>query len=86
MLSILIPVYNYDIFPLVKMLNEEAIRLEVIFEILCLDDASDDMEIQICNKAVQKFNNCIFEILAENIGRSEIRNKLAEKAHFENLI
>lgn len=86
MLSILIPVYNYDIFPLVKMLNEEAIGLEVNFEILCLDDASDNIEIQIRNKAVQKFNNCFFEILSENIGRSKIRNKLAEKAHFENLI
>ena len=86
MLSILISVYNYDIFPLVKMLNEEAIGMEVIFEILCLDDASDNKEIQIRNKAVQKFNNCFFEILTENIGRSKIRNKLAEKAHFENLI
>lgn len=86
MLSILIPVYNYDIFPLVKMLNEEAIGMEVIFEILCLDDASDNTEIQISNKAVQKLSNCFFEILTENIGRSKIRNKLAEKAHFENLI
>lgn len=86
MLSILIPVYNYDIFPLVKMLNEEAIKMEVTFEILCLDDASDNLEIQICNKAIQKFSSCFFEILTENIGRSKIRNKLAEKAHYENLI
>jgi len=86
MFSILIPVYNYDIFPLVKMLREEAIGMEVIFEILCLDDASDNMEIQNHNKGVQKFNNCFFEILPENIGRSKTRNKLAEKAHFENLI
>ena len=86
MLSILIPVYNYDIFPLVKVLNEEAIRMELIFEILCLDDASDNMEIQNRNKLVRKFDSCVFEILTENIGRSKIRNKLAKKAHFENLI
>jgi len=86
MLSIVIPVYNYDIFPLVKMLMEEAISMKISFEILCLDDASDDMEIQINNKKIESFKNCYYEILPENIGRSMIRNKLVEIAHFDNLV
>ncbi|WP_410880523.1 glycosyltransferase family 2 protein [Myroides sp. DW712] len=40
MLSILIPVYNYNILPLVEQLHREATALHVPFELLVCDDAS----------------------------------------------
>ena len=86
MLSILIPVYNYDIFPLVKLLNEEAVNMRINYEILCVDDASDNKEIQLENIKVQSISNCSFEVLPDNVGRSKIRNILAQKAKFEKLI
>lgn len=86
MLSILIPVYNYNIFPLVKLLNEEAVNMRINYEILCVDDASDNKEIQLENTKVQSINNCSFEVLPDNVGRSKIRNILVQKAKFEKLI
>lgn len=40
MLSILIPVYNYNILPLVEQLHQEATALRLPFELLVCDDAS----------------------------------------------
>ncbi|MBB1139051.1 glycosyltransferase family A protein [Myroides sp. WP-1] len=40
MLSIVIPVYNYPILPLVERLHQEASTLNIPFEILVCDDAS----------------------------------------------
>ena len=42
MLSILIPIYNFDITQLVKDLHEQAKSLEKSFEIILIDDASDE--------------------------------------------
>lgn len=43
MLSIVIPVYNYNILPLVERLHQEAITLTIPFEILVCDDASTSL-------------------------------------------
>ncbi|WP_158960552.1 glycosyltransferase [Myroides fluvii] len=40
MLSIVIPVYNYNILPLVEQLHREAFSLNIPFELLVCDDAS----------------------------------------------
>ncbi|WP_353120398.1 glycosyltransferase [Myroides odoratus] len=40
MLSIVIPVYNYNILPLVEQLHQEASTLNLPFELLVCDDAS----------------------------------------------
>ncbi len=40
MLSILIPVYNFDVRKLVHQLHEQGLLLEIPFEIICVDDAS----------------------------------------------
>jgi len=86
MLSILIPVYNYDIVPLVKLLHKQLTPLKIPYEIFCVDDESDQEEITTKNKKIEKFDNCFYEILSKNIGRSRIRNYLAEKANYDQLI
>lgn len=84
MLSILIPVYNYNAFSLVEKLHNQAVELNITFEIICLDDASDLFKTE--NQQINCFQNCSFIVLDKNIGRSAIRNLLAVKALFENLV
>lgn len=84
MLSILIPVYNYNAFSLVEKLHNQAVELNITFEIICLDDASDLFKTE--NQQINRLQNCSFVVLDKNIGRSAIRNLLAEKALYENLV
>ncbi|QLC65606.1 glycosyltransferase family 2 protein [Flavobacterium sp. LPB0248] len=84
MLSILIPVYNYDVFALVETLYEQTLECHIPFEIICLDDASQEFTIE--NQRINQFENTCYSILEKNIGRSAIRNLLAQKAVYENLL
>ncbi|AWK04984.1 glycosyl transferase [Flavobacterium crocinum] len=84
MLSVLIPVYNYNIFKLVEILYNQISDCDIPFEIICLDDASQEFLIE--NQRINQFKNCSFSILEKNIGRSAIRSVLAQKAIFENLL
>lgn len=84
MLSILIPVYNYDIFPLVEKLYIQALKCNIPFEIICLDDASQEFVVE--NQVINLFKNTSYSILEKNIGRSAIRNLLAQKAVYDNLL
>ncbi|EJG03269.1 glycosyltransferase family 2 protein [Flavobacterium sp. F52] len=84
MLSILIPVYNYDVLPLVSELVKQCNSCGIIFEIICLDDASQRFILE--NQKINLFENASYSVLEKNIGRSAIRNLLAEKAVYENLL
>ena len=84
MLSILIPVYNYSIFSLVETLHKQVLECNIPFEIICLDDASQDFLIE--NQRINKFTNVSYSVLQKNIGRSAIRNLLAEKAVYDDLL
>ncbi|WJS96951.1 glycosyltransferase [Flavobacterium johnsoniae] len=84
MLSILIPVYNYAVLPLISELQKQCISFGIKFEILCYDDASNIFIKE--NQEVNQFENCSLVSLERNIGRSAIRNLLAKKASFENLL
>ncbi len=86
MISICIPVYNYDIRPLVKILHNQAIALGIVFEILVLDDASTNEKISQENIAGTQLNLTSYTILKKNIGRSAIRNLLAQKAQYDYLL
>lgn len=79
MLSILIPIYNYDAFPLVTELQKQCLEAKIDFEILCIDDASQ--ELQQNNSAIQFLSDCVYIELAKNIGRSSIRNLLASTSN-----
>ncbi len=86
MISILIPTYNYNIFSLVENLHNQCESAAIACEILVLDDASTDKKIIEENSKINSFQNCSFQVLEENIGRSKIRNLLAEKASFDWLL
>ncbi|MBZ4034439.1 glycosyltransferase [Flavobacterium sp. 17A] len=84
MLSILIPVYNYNVLPLVSELVKQCNDCGINFEILCYDDASILFKEE--NQKIDQFQNCSFTVLEKNIGRSAIRNLLAKKATYQNLL
>lgn len=86
MLSILIPAYNYNVFPLVQELQVQAQQADITFEILVFDDASPDQQYVQSNLVINTLSNCKYELLLKNIGRSAIRNLLAKKAKYDWLL
>jgi len=83
MISICIPIYNYDVTKLVKLLNTQANVSNISIEFILIDDYS-----------VEKFRkvNSNIEIVGQyiemdkNIGRSKIRNKFKEYAKYPYLL
>ncbi|MCR9101183.1 MAG: glycosyltransferase family 2 protein [bacterium] len=84
-LSILIPVYNHDVRPLVEALRQQADALEWDVEILCWDDASLP-EFQSINAPLGQLPGVTYRLMPENLGRSRIRNRLAEAAQYGYLL
>jgi glycosyltransferase involved in cell wall biosynthesis len=85
MLSILIPVYNYTVLPLVNELVKQCNKRGITFEILCQDDASHSQE-NILNQEVNLLPNCSFFINEVNLGRGTNINSLAQKAKYDLLL
>ncbi len=85
MLSILIPVYNFDIRNLVNDLNNQCTHLNIPFEIVCLDDGSQ-RKYKVKNREIISLEMVVYEELSQNLGRSKIRNELGKRASFEYLI
>jgi glycosyltransferase involved in cell wall biosynthesis len=85
MISILIPVYNFDIRALVVELDQQAQKLAVKFEIIVADDRSCEAY-RATNSEIKTISSVNYIELEQNIGRSKIRNKLADIARFENLL
>lgn len=84
MLSILIPVYNYDATTLVKEIHRQAIANNITFEIRLYDDGST-IEVE-KNKTITDWEYCIYKAIPKNIGRSAIRNLLASEATYNHLL
>lgn len=84
MLSILIPTYNYNIVPLVKELHHQAMESFVDFEIVVMEDGSTQFLEE--NKEIKKLVFCRHEVLEKNVGRSAIRNLLADQARYNYLL
>lgn len=85
MISVLIPTYNYDVTALVKEINAQASRSDILCEILVYDDGSKSM-LNEENKTINLIENCTFKELENNIGRSAIRNKLGNDAKYDYLL
>lgn len=84
MLSILIPIYNYDVSNLVIDIHKQAIELNIKFEIFLVDDFSTIYKDK--NKLLSNYKFVRYEELSSNFGRSKIRNYLADNAKYDNLI
>lgn len=85
MFSILIPVYEFDVNELVQTLYNQCIKAGVDFEILCFDDGSGAAMRQV-NRAIRNLDRVRYEELPQNIGRSAIRNALADAARYDYLL
>lgn len=84
MLSILIPTYNYNCFDFVYTLNQQALTAKLEYEIIVADDCSSSPIQE--NKNINSLPNCSYIELNQNIGRSKIRNLLADKAQYNCLL
>lgn len=85
MISILIPVYNFLIKNLVDELHQQCMNQQITFEIILLDDNSEN-PIKEENRKLSEYTNIIYEELPQNIGRAAIRNKLAAMAKYPYLL
>lgn len=85
MISILIPVYNFDPKNLVRSLIAQCLQQKIVFEIICMDDASDQ-EIKNKNKELGTWEHVSYFELENNVGRSRIRNLLAAKSKYDQLL
>lgn len=79
MLSILIPIFQYDVRQLVERLHEQAQGGTVPWEIVCLDDGSDAFWRR-RNQSIRRLPGVRYEEAAQNMGRSRVRNELAGMA------
>ncbi len=86
MLSVLIPTYNYNAFPLVKEIHEQCENAKIDYEIIVLDDGSTQENSLEENRKINLLSKSLFEENKCNIGRAGIRNLLAKKARFEWLL
>jgi len=85
MLSILIPIYNFDVRPLINDLQKQSELTGVEYEIICLDDGST-AHFKAIHKGLTTLSNVHYEELAQNLGRSKIRNQLAKMAQYDYLL
>ena len=78
MLSICIPHYNFINKELFAELERQCLALTLDFEIIIIDDASEEINNSYLNSLSSDFLRVIF--LERNVGRSKIRNLLAKEA------
>lgn len=86
-LSVLIPVFNFDIFALVADLHEQLVALDIPFEIVCFDDGSEShfRENNQRIRSIEQERIC-YKALPNNLGRARIRNALAAQAKYSYLL
>lgn len=84
MISVLIPVFNFDVTNLVTELQRQLIAENIPYEFIVIDDHSTNFSAE--NSNLELFPNLKFIELKKNIGRSKIRNLLASKAIYEWLL
>ena len=85
MISVLIPVYNYDVTELVNELHKQLVTSGIEFEILIFDDGSKS-EINNINYKLNQLENAEFKELQKNVGLSENRNHLALASKYDYLL
>lgn len=85
MLSILIPTYNYNALPLAEVLEQQALKGRIVFELICMDDGSFS-EHNKQNQQINTLTNSRFIENRKNVGSKANRYRLAELAQYEWLL
>jgi glycosyltransferase involved in cell wall biosynthesis len=85
MISVLIPVYNFDVRQLVHDLHRQLTTAGIEFEILCFDDGSKE-EFNVINQSIINQSQVTLHQLPFNLGRTRIRNALAKAARHPYLL
>jgi len=85
MISVLIPIYNYNVTSLVKELHRQLIVNNVVFEIICFEDGSSTQNVKI-NSSIQELTYTTHIINELNLGRVQARQKLCIKANYNWLL
>ena len=83
MLSILIPCYNHNITKLIQTIHNQIIKTNKKFEIICAEDGSEKT---FSNKEIKQLKFTKYIHLKNNLGRSRIRNFLANTAIYDWLL
>ncbi len=84
MLSVLVPTYNYNVYPLVREIHKQAIKANKPFEILVFDDASTQRFKT--DTLLQELSFVTYKKLSKNLGRTATRQELALAAQYDNLL
>jgi glycosyltransferase involved in cell wall biosynthesis len=84
MLSICIPVYNYDCRQLINELDQQANTIDVPVEIIVINDGSGEPFKSIYQNALPARGH--YHSLAENTGRSRVRNQFIDLAIYDYLL
>lgn len=84
MISILIPTYNYNVYPLVTELKSQADALGIAYEILVQDDASKSFLEE--NTEINLLQHCSYTLNHENLGRGNNINLLNNRAQFDYVL
>jgi len=85
MLSILIPTYHYNAYPLALEIEQQALATGIKFELICIDDGSFS-HLNVENQKINTLTNCKFIEAKQNAGRTKTRQLLAESAQYSCLL
>lgn len=85
MLSVLITIYHYNLYPLVQQLHQQCEAANIPFEILTQDDASESVH-NLENQKINQLKYAQFFVLPKNVGYRENKNLLAQKAKYPWLL
>jgi len=85
MLSILIPVYNYDVSKLIFEIHKQALLENIVFEIIYLEDGSDNF-VEENKSSIKNLEYCKTIISTPNKGRTKSRQILADNAAYDWLL
>lgn len=85
MISILIPTYNCNALPLAEILEQQALKAGIVFELICVDDGSFS-EHNKQNQQINSLTNSKFIENIKNVGSKANRQRMAKIAQYEWLL
>lgn len=86
MLSVLIPIFNHNVNPLVTELDRQLAQAGISYEMILADDCSTDLDIREKNAGLSQLDKVQYIQNQKNTGRAKIRNLLAKKAQYPYLL